>query len=444
MKCEECRELLIAYHKGELEEEQRVAVEAHLAQCVACQTEAEGARDLLATLEQAEEPPIHRIANTIIEKAIEKRASDVHIRPLAERLEVHYRIDGVLSHILTVPSYVTEPLAARLRQMAEVPVTKTDVPQDGRLHVRHEDRDYDLRVSFVPAAAGTSVVMRILDPSGVMLSLDDVGMNDEIREQFEDLLHRPNGVVVVTGPTGSGKTTTLYAVLRSLVRPEIAVFSVEDPVEYQIDGMTQVPVNREAGVSIASAMRHVLRQDPDVIMLGEMRDTETLNLCATAALTGHLVLTTLHTNDSVHAIHRLVDVGLERFLIADTLIGVLAQRLVRKIHLDCGTLHEVTDTQRQWLKRAGVAEPPNTLTRGMGCAECRNTGHRGRTTIQELLIIDEELRQMIGGDADMRDIELAAARKLTPMRHDAAQKVLAGEVDIEEAMRVTAFVPEYD
>ncbi|MBD3293578.1 MAG: hypothetical protein GF393_11695, partial [Armatimonadia bacterium] len=340
--------------------------------------------------------------------------------------------------------YVTEPLATRLRVMSEVPVTRPDIPQDGRLHVRHDEQDYSLRVSFLPAAAGTSVVIRVLDPSGVILSLDDIGMNDAIRAQFDDLLTRPNGIVVVAGPTGSGKTTTLYAALKSLMRPEMAVFTIEDPVEYRIDGITQIPVNREAGVGIAAAMRHVLRQDPDVIMLAEMRDEETLRLCATAALTGHLVLTTMHTNDAVQAIRRMADAGLERFLIADTLVGVLAQRLVRKTHLECGTMHEVTDPQRQWLKRAGVKEPPNTLTHGMGCAECHNTGHRGRTTIHELLIIDDDLRLMIGGDTEMREIEVAATDRRTPMRHDAAKKVLAGEVDIEEAMRVTAFVPEYE
>ena len=444
MRCEECRELLVAWHKGELSDDQRLAVEAHLDQCVACQAESEGTRRLLATLEKAEEQPVERIARTIISRALEKRASDIHIRPRSERLEVYYRIDGLMEHILTVPTYVTEPLATRLRVMAEVPVTRTDVPQDGRIHVRHEERDYDLRVSFVPAAAGTSVVIRVLDASGVSLGLDDIGMNEEARSQFDDLLQRPSGMVIVAGPTGSGKTTTLYAALRSLLRPELAVFSVEDPVEYRIDGMTQVSVNREAGLDFATAMRHVLRQDPDVILCGYIRDRQTLELAVEAALTGHLVLTTLHTNDSVQAIRRLADLGLDRFLIADMLAGVLSQRLVRKTHLDCGTLHELTDAQRRWLRQSGVEEPPDTLTRGIGCAECRNTGYHGRAGIYELLVIDEDLRQMIGGDADMREVELAAAERRTPMRHDAARKVLAGDVSIQEAMRVTAFVPDYD
>jgi len=328
--------------------------------------------------------------------------------------------------------------------MAELPLTERALPQDGRSHVRHQKRDYDLRVSIIPSLNGESIVIRILDAGGLMFSLDDIGMTAEVREGFDHLLHRPNGVVVVAGPTGSGKTTTLYAALKSLVDPGVALFSVEDPVEYRIDGMTQVPVNQEAGVGIATAMRHILRQDPDVIMLAEIRDRETLNLCTTAALTGHLVLTALHTNDSVHVIRRLADIGLERFLIAESLLGVLAQRLVRKIHLECGTLHELTDAQRQWLKRAGVSEPPDTLTRGTGCHECRGTGCAGRTAIHELLVIDEELQAMIAGSADLREVERVAAGKRTPMMADAARLVLAGEVDIDEVMRVTGFLPEYD
>ena len=444
MKCEECRELLIAYHKGELDEEQRGAVEAHLAQCVACQTEAEGAHRLLATIDRADEKPIERIANTMIERAITDGASDIHVQPGAEQLLIRYRIDGLLHDAIILPTYVADPLAARIRLMAELPLTERALPQDGRIHVRHQERDYDLRVSILPSLNGESIVIRILDAGGLMFSLDDIGMTPEVRENFDQLLHRPNGIVVVAGPTGSGKTTTLYAALKSLVDPGVALFSVEDPVEYRIDGMTQVPVNRESGVTIPTAMRHILRQDPDVIMLAEIRDRETLNLCATAALTGHLVLTALHTNDSVHVIHRMADVGLDRFVIAEALLGVLSQRLVRKIHLECGTLHELTDAQRQWLKRAGVSEPPDTLTRGTGCRECRGTGCAGRTAVHELLIVDEELRAAIAGGMDLREVERVAAGKRTPLLCHAAQRVLAGEVDIEEAMRVTGYLPEYD
>ncbi len=443
MKCEECRELLIAYHKGELHDEQRAAVEAHLAQCVACQCEAEGSRRLLATIARADEEPIERIAQKIILEGIERRASDIHVQPQAERLLIRYRVDGVLHDALILPAYVAEPLATRLRQMAEMPLTERGVPQDGRIHVRHEERDYDLRISSLPSLHGESIVIRIFDASVMGVGLDDIGLHPDLRASFSELLARPSGLVVVAGPTGSGKTTTLYAALKSLVRPELALFSIEDPVEYRIEGVTQVDLNRKTGLDFAAAMRYIMRQDPDVILCGEIRNRETLELCVQAALTGHLVLTTLHTNDAVQVIRRMAEIGLDRFLIADSLIGVLAQRLVRKTHLECGTLHELTDAQRQWLKHAGVAELPDTLTRGMGCAGCRNTGYRGRTTIAELLVVDDGLRRMIAGDADLQDIERLAASKRVPMLEDAAGKVLAGEVAIGEAMRVTGFLPEY-
>jgi len=444
MKCETVRELLVAYEKGELDEERRAAVEEHLAQCVACRAEAEGARRVVATLDQASDEPIERIAKTIIEKAIEGRASDIHVQPGAKRLLIRYRIDGVLHDAIVLPTYVAEPLAARLRQMADLPLTERAVPQDGRIRIRHDDREYDLRMSLVPSLHGDSIVIRILDPGGLMFSLDDLGMHEETREQLDGLLHRPNGLVLVSGPTGSGKTTTLYAALKSLVKPEVALFTIEDPVEYRIDGITQIRLNRKAGMDFAAAMRHVLRQDPDVILCAEIRDRQTLDLVVQAALTGHLVLTTLHTNDAIKTIRRMMDIGLERFLIAQALLGVLAQRLVRKVHLECGELHEVTNAQRQWLLDAGVEDPPDTLTRGTGCPQCRGTGCAGRTAIHELLVIDDELREMIGGDADLREVERLAAGKREPMRADAARKVLAGEVDIAEAMRVTAFVPDYD
>jgi type II secretory ATPase GspE/PulE/Tfp pilus assembly ATPase PilB-like protein len=327
--------------------------------------------------------------------------------------------------------------------MAEMPLTERGVPQDGRIHVRHEERDYDLRISSLPSLHGESIVIRIFDASVMGVGLDDIGLHPDLRASFSELLARPSGLVVVAGPTGSGKTTTLYAALKSLVRPELALFSIEDPVEYRIEGVTQVDLNRKTGLDFAAAMRYIMRQDPDVILCGEIRNRETLELCVQAALTGHLVLTTLHTNDAVQVIRRMAEIGLDRFLIADSLIGVLAQRLVRKTHLECGTLHELTDAQRQWLKHAGVAELPDTLTRGMGCAGCRNTGYRGRTTIAELLVVDDGLRRMIAGDADLQDIERLAASKRVPMLEDAAGKVLAGEVAIGEAMRVTGFLPEY-
>ncbi len=443
MKCETVRELLVAYEKGELDEDRRVAVEEHLAQCVACQAEAEGARRIVATLVQASDEPIERIAKKIIEQAIESRASDIHIEPGARRLLIRYRIDGVLHDAIVLPTYVAQPLAARLKLMAELPLTERALPHDGRIHVRHDDHDYQLRVSVVPSLYGESVVMRVLDAGGSMLSLDDIDMREDIRKGFDDLLHRPNGLVIVAGPTGSGKTTTLYAALKSLVKPEVALFSLEDPVEYRIEGVRQVSIDRKAGLTFAVAMRHLLRQDPDVILCAEVRDLETLQLCISAALAGHLLLTTLHTDDAIRTLRRMIDVGAERFLIAQTLLGVLAQRLVRKIHVDCAEAHPLTEPERQWLIHAGIEEPPDTLTRGTGCPDCHGTGYAGRTAIHELLVIDEELQQIVGGDADLVEVERVAAGKRVPMRCDAARRVIAGEVDVVEAMRVTAFMPDY-
>lgn len=444
MKCETVRELLVAWQKGELDEERRSEVEEHLAQCVACQLEAEGARRIIATLDRASEEPIERVANTIIEKAVGARASDIHVQPGPEKLVIRYRIDGVLHEAIVLPTYVAEPLAARLRYMADLPLTESALPQDGRIHVRHDDREYDLRMSIVPSLNGDSIVIRILDAGGLMFGLDEIGLRPDLREAFDHLLHRPNGIVMVAGPTGSGKTTTLYAALKSLVRPEVALFTIEDPVEYRIDGVTQIPLNRKTGLDFPVAMRYALRQDPDVILCGEIRSLETLELCVQAAITGHLVLSTLHTQDAVRAIRRMADCGLERFLIAETLLGVLSQRLVRKVCPTCAADREVTDTQRRWLLDAGIAEPPETLTRGTGCRECRGTGCRGRTTIAELLVIDDELRELIGGDEDLDEVERVAASRLVPMRVDAARKVVAGEVDIAEAVRVTGLMPRYE
>ncbi|MGC9316437.1 MAG: ATPase, T2SS/T4P/T4SS family [Armatimonadota bacterium] len=444
MKCEECRELLVAYHKGELDDERREAVEAHLARCTACQAEAEGAARLVALLDRASDPQIVSMAKEIIKEGVEAGASDIHVQPRSEDYRVRHRIHGVLHDRRAVAKELGLALVARIKLMAQMSAAERNTAQDGRIVVTHQKRDYDLRVSSVPSAVGESVVMRVLDRSLMALSLDDIGMSDDIRATLDDLLHRPNGMLVVAGPTGAGKSTTLYAAIKSLIRPEIAISTIEDPVEFQIDGVTQVPVNRKAGLDPAAAMRHVLRQDPDIILCAEIRTLETLMLCVTAAITGHLLLSTMHTDDAIRAIRRMADVGLERFLIAETLLGVLAQRLVRRLCPHCAVEHALTESERQWLKSAGVEDPPDRLTRGAGCEACRGTGYRGRMSIHELLVIDDELRQMIGGDADLREVERVAAGKRDPMRHDAARKVLAGQVAIEEAMRVTAFMPSYD
>ncbi len=373
MKCETVRELPVAYHKGELDDDKRAAVEEHLAQCTACAAEAEGARRIVATLDQASDEPIERIASTVIEHAVKRRATDIHIRPASDHLMVRYRIDGVLHDAIRLPAYVIKPLAARIKHMANLSVSERNIAQDGRIRVEHEGKEYDLRVSVLPSASGESVVMRVLDPSAVQLGLGDIGMHPSTRERFDELLRRPNGLVLVAGPTGGGKTTTLYAALKSLMKPEIAVFSIEDPVEYRFDGVTQIPINPRAGVTFAVAMRHLLRRDPDVILCAEIRDRETLQLCLSAALTGHLLLTTLHTDDAIRTVRRMIDVGAERFLVADTLLGVLAQRLVRKTHRECAEQHAVTEEQRQWLPRLPGHRPPRAHGHPRAASDRRGT-----------------------------------------------------------------------
>jgi len=288
------------------------------------------------------------------------------------------------------------------------------------------------------------VVIRILDKAALTMGLDDIFKHEDVRAQVEQLLASPSGLLCCTGPTGSGKTTTLYAMLQHVNRRENNVMSVEDPVEFQIDGVTQIRVDQQAGLNFATAMRHILRQDPDVILCGEIRDMNTLQTVVQAALTGHLVLTTLHTNDAIKAISRMIDIGLERFLVAGSVTGIIAQRLLRKVCHDCAEERAPTDAEAQWLRESGVVDVPATVNSGTGCGSCRGTGTRGRTACHEVLMITPELREAIAGDMELRDVEGLAAEKMVPMRHDAARMVVEGSVDITEAIRVLAFMPSYE
>jgi type II secretory ATPase GspE/PulE/Tfp pilus assembly ATPase PilB-like protein len=435
---------MVAYIKGELDGGRLSEFEKHIAQCTDCQTELEGARKVAAVADQASDEPIERIADAMLEEGIKRRASDIHIQPLPDKTVVRYRIDGVLYDAQALPRYVLDPLVTRIKQLGGMNLAEKRLPQDGRIAFELDDREYDLRVSVVPALLGESVVMRILDKGAVMLDLSDIFTDEKTRGQVEELLRMPAGLVCCTGPTGSGKTTTLYAMLQHLNRRENNLMSVEDPVEYQIDGVTQIRVNQQAGLNFSTAMRHILRQDPDVILCGEIRDMNTLQTVIQAALTGHLVLTTLHTNDVIGAIRRMIDIGVERFLVSSSLTGVLAQRLLRKVCPDCAAEREPTEEETAWLQASGVTNPPAKLVVGEGCDKCRGTGVRGRVAAHEVLIMDPELREAIAGDMDIREVEALAASKLEPMRNDAARRVLAGEVDIAEVMRVLAFMPGYE
>lgn len=440
MKCEACRELLTAYLKAELKAGEREEVEEHLASCAECAEECAGARKVLAAMDQASGEPIMRILDAVINRAITDGASDIHLQPQSERLVVRLRVDGVLQEIITLPPCNHQPLINRTKLMAGMSLTTQNVPQDGRIQVKIAERNYDLRVSIVPSVLGETVVVRILDKTGVNMSLDQVQLVGEQRKQLEQMMYSPSGLLVVTGPTGSGKTTTLYAIMHELNKPENNLMSIEDPVEYQFDGFTQIQVNRAAGLDFKAAMRSVLRQDPDIILCGEIRDQETAELVVQAAITGHLVLSTLHTNGAVGVIRRLLDIGIEQFLISQSLLGATGQRLLRRVCTDCKQEYEPSEAERAWLEAAGITDMPPKLWRGTGCAACCNTGYKGRVAVYEVFLMDQEIMNMMVKDAPLEEIEKAAAAKVRPMKLTAAENVIAGETTAADAMRVLAYV----
>ncbi len=387
-----------------------------------------------------DEAPIIRIAHTIVQQAIRDRASDIHIEPEKKGVRIRYRVDGVLNEIMTVPKHIQSPLIARYKIIAEMNIAERRVPQDGRIPIRFEGKEYDLRVSSIPTAFGEKIVMRILDKGNVSLGIDQLGFAPSVAADILDLVSQPNGMFLVTGPTGSGKTTTLNSVLKQIATIEKNVCTVEDPVEYQIPGISQVQVNKKAGLNFSTALRAFLRQDPDIIMVGEMRDLETAQIAVEASLTGHLVLSTLHTNDSPSAIMRLSDMGVEPFLLSATVIGVMAQRLARRI---CPNCKEAYDTPASTLRRFGFQPESDdqtvTLYRGTGCEICGGKGYKGRLGIYELFKIDEELSDLIVRRAPLADLKSTAkAHGMMELRDDGLRKALLGETTPEEVMRVVA------
>ncbi|UCH34230.1 MAG: Flp pilus assembly complex ATPase component TadA [Armatimonadota bacterium] len=385
----------------------------------------------------AEEAPIIRVVNVIIQTAIKERASDIHIEPDRRGVRVRYRIDGVLHERMNIPKYVHAPLISRIKIMADMNIAERRVPLDGRIHVRHEGKDYDLRVSTLPTVFGEKAVMRILDQSSVLIGLARLGMFPEVQADVETVVVQPNGMFLSTGPTGSGKTTTQYAILNKINSVEKNIITIEDPVEYQLPGINQVHVNRKAGLTFANAMRHFLRQDPDIIMVGEIRDLETAEIAVQAALTGHLVLSTLHTNDAPSAVTRLVDMGVEPFLISASVAAVLAQRLARKI---CPNCKEQYRPPMEALTRVGfrVADAEDVVFyRGRGCEQCMHTGYYGRTGIFEMMLMNEEIQDLVVKRAPLSEVvEAAIANGMKTLRQDGFEKVVEGITTIEEVMRV--------
>jgi len=380
----------------------------------------------------ASEAPIIKLVNMIIVRAVENRASDIHIEPFEDELKVRYRIDGILHDIESVPKRLQAAITSRIKLTAKLNIAERRLPQDGRIRLKVGAKEIDLRISTVPVLYGESVVMRILDKESVIVDLERLGFFPETLHAFEQLISKPNGIILVTGPTGSGKTTTLYGALDKINSPDKKIITVEDPVEYQLKGINQIQVKPQIGLNFSNTLRHIVRQDPDVIMIGETRDLETAQIAIQAALTGHLVFSTLHTNDAPSAITRLHDMGVERFLLSSTIRGILAQRLVRAICPSCKEPDTASDrAERDTLHIPGAY-------RSNGCEQCAFTGYRGRIGIFELIVVDDDLRNLIMQDVDSNKIrELARRNGMKTLLEDGTEKIKAGITTLGELLRVT-------
>ena len=398
-----------------------------------------GSEDLQQLKELASEAPIIRLVSLIISHALEARASDIHIEPFENRLIVRYRVDGVMHEVESPPRRFSAAVISRIKIMASLDIAERRLPQDGRIKLRIQGKEIDLRVSTVPIMHGESVVMRILDKSGTALDFATLGFDPAVLARFEQVLLQPHGIVLVTGPTGSGKTTTLYTALDKSNNPDIKILTVEDPVEYQMEGINQIQVKPQIGLTFANALRSIVRQDPDVIMIGEIRDLETAQIAVQSALTGHMVLSTLHTNDAASTINRLLDMGVDDYLLTSTVNGILAQRLVRTLCTHCRQAHPALPevVEEMQLKRYTSANPV-MLYRAVGCAECGNTGYAGRVSIVELLVMSDTIRSMVMRHVTSGEVrQQAIVDGMQTMYENGLSKAVAGITTIEEVLRVT-------
>ncbi|EFK05991.1 general secretory pathway protein E [delta proteobacterium NaphS2] len=389
-------------------------------------------------LEDTSDAPVVKLVNLMLSQAVKARASDIHIEHSQHKLRIRYRVDGILYDMLSPPKHVQSALISRIKIMAQMNIAEKRLPQDGRIKIRIADKNIDIRVSTIPVAFGERVVLRLLDKTNVLLKVSDLGMPDTDQAAFEELIGSPHGIILVTGPTGSGKTTTLYAALSSINKTDINIITIEDPIEYQIDGIGQIQTNSKIDLTFAKGLRSIVRQDPDVILVGEVRDLETAEIAIQSALTGHLVFSTLHTNDSAGAVTRLIDMGIEPFLVTSSVSAILAQRLVRVICPQCREPYTPDDAS---LQKVGITKEMarnGTIYRGRGCSACLDTGFRGRTGIFEFMILDEEIKNLILKTSDANALKRAAIeRGMTTLRRDGAGKVLQGVTTIEEVFRVT-------
>jgi general secretion pathway protein E len=396
-------------------------------------------------LDVVNRPPVIRLCNDILFRALQLRASDIHVHPYEAKIQIRYRIDGILYDVLSLNRNVLPLIISRIKVMAGMDIAERRLPQDGRCSVRLGHREVDLRISTVPTSYGERSVLRILDKSTGLFALDELGLWGGDLNRFDSLLNRSHGVIFVTGPTGSGKSTTLYACLNRINSAEKNVITIEDPIEYQLEGISQIQVASKKGMTFATSLRHVLRQDPDVIMVGEVRDIETARMAIQSSLTGHLVFSTLHTNDSAGAVSRLLDLGVEPYLVSSSLIAIMAQRLVRKVCPDCRQVYEPTAREMRELGLgsadavlSGAGEGEGGFFVGAGCDRCFQTGYRGRTGVYELMLIDEEVQELIYRRESAGVVKKSALNAgLQTLRMDGARKVLAGVTTIAEVLRVT-------
>jgi general secretion pathway protein E len=390
-------------------------------------------------LDLASEAPVIRLVNSILTQAVRARASDVHIEPFERELKVRYRIDGLLYNIIYPPRRLQAAISSRIKVMANLNIAERRLPQDGRIRIRVGEKDVDIRVSVVPTSYGERIVLRLLDKTSVLLGLEEIGMAEGTYNRYSRLIKRSNGIILVTGPTGSGKTTTLYGTLNKINAPELNIITIEDPVEYQLGGIGQIQVNPRIDLTFANGLRSILRQDPDIIMVGEIRDRETAEIAIQASLTGHLVFSTLHTNDAAGAVTRLLDMGVEAFLVASSVIAIIAQRLVRVICKDC---REAYRPEPALVKEIGLdsGDLPfdGFFYQGKGCASCLQTGYRGRSGIYELLVIDDAIRSLIMSGADSNVIKRRAIEQgMVTLLRDGGLKVVKGVTTVDEILRVT-------
>ncbi|MDI3546761.1 MAG: type pilus assembly protein PilB [Halanaerobiales bacterium] len=377
--------------------------------------------------------PIVRLANIIINQAVQMRASDIHIEPQADKVRIRYRIDGVLTENMNIPKHIQAALVSRLKIIADLDITERRIPQDGRIELNISGIKVDMRVSTLPTIYGEKVVIRLLNKDERLLNLEEIGFSRDNLDKFKGLIEQPHGILLVTGPTGSGKSTTLFAALNRLNSAKKNITTIEDPVEYQLDGINQVQARPKTGLTFARTLRSILRQDPDIIMVGEIRDEETAEIAVRAALTGHLVLSTLHTNDAVSSIVRLVDMGIPPYLVASSVIGVVAQRLVRKICTSCKERYKPGIEELKFLGNTNV----DFLYHGNGCKKCNSTGYRGRLPLHEILVLDNQIKQMIVNQADERKIkEYAIQQGMVTLKEDGISKVIDGLTTYEELVRV--------